>query len=249
MSIDIIKLLYHVLPKFYRKKIEEQARYAKIDSADKATVNLFVIGILVITLFLVFIPAETSLKTLIGIISVPGVVGLPYIVMSIQANKRNDEIEHVLPVALNLISSNMESGLTVDKAFLLSAREEFGPLAKDLKGAAMEMFSGKPVSEALTKLSESTNSELFQETLNLLKDSIKTGGKVAKLLKSSAKDVQKSLRLRDEIAANVQMYSLFIIIAAVIGAPILFSVSVHLTEKTSEMWSADSISFEDLPSQ
>ena len=242
------EIVYHSLPKKYRERLEKEASYAHIESYESITFNILSAFSVILLAFIAFFPTNWVMKTGVTLVAVPTIIALPYIIMSIYANNRRKEVEEVLPVALNLISSNMKSGLTVDRAFLLSARDEFGPLAEDLKKAAMKMFGGESVSEALTALSESTNSELFQETINLLKDGIETGGQVSQLLESSAKDVQKSLRLREEIAANVKMYSLFIIIASVIGAPVLFSVSVHLTEETSSMWASDTINFENLPS-
>lgn len=240
--------VYQALPEKYRERMEEQAKYAHMDNYESINFNIISIFTFILLMFVGFFPTSWVMKSGVAIVALPTIIALPYVVISIYANNRRKEVEEVLPVALNLISSNMKSGLTVDRAFLLSAREEFGPLADDLKKAAMKMFGGDSVSKALTALSKSTNSELFQETLNLLKDGIETGGQVSKLLESSAKDVQKSLRLREEIAANVKMYSIFIIIASVLGAPILFSVSVHLSEETSSMWASDTINFENLPS-
>ena len=241
------KFVYNVLPQIYRDKVEEEAEYARVENIEATCFNILSSASLLLAFFLLLAPFEALTKVIIASVTVPIIISLPYILVSLYANNRKNEVEKTLPVALNLISSNMKSGLTVDKAFLLSARDEFGPLADDLKHTAMEMFGGKPVGESLTELAESTNSELFRQTLTLLKDGIETGGKVSQLLESSAKDVQKSLRLREEIATNVKMYSMFILIASIIGAPILFSISVHLTEETSEMWSEGDIDFDDLP--
>ncbi|MFB6294177.1 MAG: type II secretion system F family protein, partial [Candidatus Nanohaloarchaea archaeon] len=84
----------------------------------------------------------------------------------------------------------------------------------------------------------STNSEMFEETLKLLVDGINAGGEVSSLLESSAEDIRTSLHLREEIATNVRMYSMFIMIAAVVGAPLLFGVSTYLTETTSALWAS-----------
>lgn len=241
------KLVFHLLPETYRDKLEEEGRYARIENLEKTVFNILSISALLLLFLIIFYPVKTVIRAILAAVGFPIVLGLPYMLISLQANKRKEEVEKTLPVALNLISSNMKSGLTIDKAFLLSARDEFGPLAEDLKRSAMEMFGGKPVEESLTELYKSTNSELFQQTIVLLKDGIETGGKVSQLLESSAKDVQKSLRLREEIATNVKMYSMFILIASVIGAPLLFSISVHLTEETSEMWGEGNIDFDDLP--
>ncbi len=242
-------IVYHALPEFYRDKIETKARYAHMRNYKALVFNIYAFFSVILFLFLTIFQAGSGVKIGVSVVTIPIVIALPYMILSLYADRRRKQIEQILPDALNLISSNIESGLTVDKAFLLSARDEFGPLADDLKEAAMEMFGGTPVQEALADMENATNSELFKETLTLLQDGIESGGNVAKLLQSSSEDIRKSLQLRDEIAANVKMYSLFISIASLFGAPVLFSVSVFLTETTSNMWSSDSISFEDLPSR
>ncbi len=248
MNKRVVKSVYSILPEFYRNWLDTEARYAKIDNHKEIT---FYIYAFLVVVGAIFIPLLSTNFTVAGVLSgmyLILVFFLPYLVFSLLANNRKKEIEEVLPDALQLVSANVESGLTVEKAFLLAARDEFGPLAKDLKRVAVEIFGGTPMQEALSDLADSTNSSLFAETLNLLKDSIESGGDISKLLESSASDVQKSLQLREEIAANVKMYSLFITIASVIGAPLLFSISVFLTRKTSAMWSSQSVNFDNLPS-
>ncbi|MCJ7450799.1 MAG: type II secretion system F family protein [Candidatus Nanohaloarchaeota archaeon QJJ-9] len=244
----LINLVYNLLPEIYRKKIETKAEYAKVDKYRSITVNTYSIAFTVLILFLIVFQASKEIKGGVFIIASTIIAVSPYMAFSLLANKRKKNIERVLPDALHLISSNLESGLTIEKAFLLSARDEFGPLARDLKKTAMQMFGGKPAEDALGNMEEETNSEMLGETLSLLQDNIKAGGNTAKLLESSAKDIQKSLQLREEIAANVKMYALFIIIAAVFGAPLLFSVSVFLTQNTADLWASQSVDFESLPS-
>lgn len=249
MDLDrIINTTYNILPEFYREKIEREASHAHIHNYRNLTVDIYAGFLSLLAIFLLIFQASATVKIATTVVGLPIIFALPYLIFSLMANKRRKQVEEVLPDALQLISANIQSGMTIDRAFLLSARDEFGPLAKDLKKAAMEMFGGKSVEDTLQQLSDDTNSELFEETLNLLQDGIESGGQVSKLLESSADDIQKSLHLREEIASNVKMYSLFISMAAMFGAPLLFSVSVFLTRTTGDMWSSESINFEDLPS-
>lgn len=248
MEIErVYRTLYSLLPEFYRDRIEQQARYARMHNEVRFTVNTYLVAFVLLGAYLLLFQGSALVKTALTLMLGPIIAGLPLLLFSLFANKRRKQIESVLPDALNLISANVESGLTIDRAFLLAARDEFGPLGDDLKEAAMDMFGGTPVEEALEDLKEDTNSELFAETLNLLQDGIESGGKVSKLLESSANDVQKSLQLREEIGANVKMYSLFITMASMVGAPLLYAVSVFLTRRSSAMWSSQSIDFESLP--
>ncbi|MDY6788715.1 MAG: type II secretion system F family protein [Candidatus Nanohaloarchaea archaeon] len=244
----LVEIVYSLIPEFYRGWLEEEARHAKISNQKEI---VFYIYALFLVLGAVFVPLFSTSLTVASVLSTGYlllVFFIPYLVFTLLANKRKKEIERVLPDALQLVSANIESGLTVEKAFLLAARDEFGPLAEDLRHVAVEIFGGTSVRDALSELAESTNSELFAETLNLLQDSIEAGGDISKLLESSASDVQKSLQLREEIKTNVRMYSLFITIASVLGAPLLFAISVFLTKRTNSMWTSQSVNFENLPS-
>lgn len=234
---DQIKTVYEQLPEFYRQNVEQEAKYAAIDNEERIVVSLA--GFLISTVILgaALLPYSVAVKAavgLIGLASAPLLV--PYILISIAAEKRKKEMENVLPDALLLISANLKSGLSIEKAFLLSARDEFGPLAEELRQTAMEMIGGKPVEDALMDMEERVKSELFKETLKLLVDGIQSGGNTANLLESSADDIRASLELQEEINSNIRMYTMFIMMAAVIGAPLLFSISVYMSETTASMW-------------
>ncbi|MCJ7478569.1 MAG: type II secretion system F family protein [Candidatus Nanohaloarchaeota archaeon QJJ-7] len=245
--MHLLERLASILPQSYLDSIEKQAYYAHFPGYRDTTSLILVIGTLAILATAFLLPVSNAIRALVALGGFVIVAAFPYILFSLMAERRRRAIENVLPDALLLISANIESGLTVDKAFLVSARDEFGPLADDIRLTAMKMFGGMPVEEALDELAESTNSELFEETLKLLVDGISSGGEVSSLLESSANDIRTSLQLREEIATNVRMYSMFIMIAAVVGAPLLFGVSTYLTETTSQLWASADVG--GVPSQ
>lgn len=238
---------YTLLPDRYTDLLEREAGYARLSGYVDTTVFLLGGYATVAFVALLFMEMPLLFRVIGFVAALPFGLVLPYAVFTVLAERRRKTIENVLPDALLLMSANIESGLTVDKAFLLAARDEFGPLADDIRLTAMKMFGGMPVEDALDELAASTNSELFAETLKLLIDGINSGGEVSSLLESSADDIRTSLQLRDEIYANVKMYSLFILIAAMLGAPLLFAVSTYLTETTSALWAGASVG--DVPTR
>lgn len=241
------RAVYTLLPDRYTDIIEREAGYARMSGYVDTTVFLLGGYLTAVIVALAFMDLPGAYRVAGFVLALPFGLVLPYAVFTVLAERRRKAIESVLPDALLLMSANIESGLTVDKAFLLSARDEFGPLADDIRLTAMKMFGGTPVDEALDELAASTNSELFQETLKLLIDGISSGGQVSRLLESSANDIRTSIQLRDEIYANVKMYSLFILIAAMLGAPLLFAVSTYLAESTSALWAGASVG--DVPTR
>lgn len=234
------KNLYELIPDRYTDKVEQEALYAALDDkVEKYTLYGAVIGFLsTLASILYFAPFDLPVRIAVSIIValIAGPV-TPYMYISIKAERRKKEIESILPDAMRLVSANIKSGHTLEKAFLLSARDEFGPLADEMRDTAMEMYGGTPVEESLQNMEDRMKSELFQETLKLLRDGIKSGGDTADLLDSSADDIRNSLEIRDEIKSSIRMYTIFIMMAAVGGAPVLFSISVYMAQRTTNMWS------------
>lgn len=242
MNNDRIKMIYESLPEKYRDTMELEAKYASITNLERLTVSLGSISIFITLIGSLLLPYSMLVRSAVFAISAPAVALLvPYLIVSIAAERRKNEIENVLPDALLLISANLKSGVSIDKAFLMSARDEFGPLAEELRLTAMEMFSGEPVEESLMEMEDRVKSELFKETLKLLVDGIQSGGNTAQLLESSAEDIRNSLELQQEINSNIRMYVIFILMAAVVGAPLLFSISVYMSQTTADMWSGTNV--------
>jgi Flp pilus assembly protein TadB len=241
MGINM-KTLFEKLPQRYKNIIELEAMYASIDNYEKITIGTMAATCIALFLTVIFIEANPIIEVPALMLALAiGPAMVPYIIISIAAEKRKKEMEKVLPDALLLISANVKSGLNIEKAFLLSARDEFGPLAEELRTTAMEMFGGKPMDEALSDMEGRLKSELFSETIKLLRDGISSGGNTAELLESSAEDIRNSMELREEINSNIRMYTIFIMMAAVVGAPLLFSISVYMSQTTADMWSGTSM--------
>jgi archaellum biogenesis protein FlaJ (TadC family) len=148
--------------------------------------------------------------------------------MIMAANKRIEMIESALPDFLSMMASNIRSGLTYDRALLLSARKEFGPLAKEIDLAAKETLTGKPLSEAFMDITKRTNSEVLAKTIRLIVEGINSGGNLADLLETTSLDIRRFGAIRKEVAATVLIYQLFMLAAAAVGAPIIYAVTTFL---------------------
>ena len=229
--------LFKKLPPRYKQELRQEALYARKDSPEEPTVKAAItiaISILAITPFLPTPAIITAGIVLTSLATLP--LGIPYLAYSIRADGRKNRMETVLPDGLKLISANMEAGHTIEKAFMLSARDELGGLSDELRQTAMEMYGGKPVGEALKDMEKRVKSDLLKETLKLLADANEAGGNMAKLLNTSADDVRQSIEMKEEIKSSIRMYAVFIIMVATIFGPILFAVSLHTAEITDEMW-------------
>ncbi|MFQ6055173.1 MAG: type II secretion system F family protein, partial [Methanosarcinales archaeon] len=126
-----------------------------------------------------------------------------------------------LPDVLQLISANVRAGMTVDKAIWLSARPEFGILEEEVRKVGAKTMGGKPINLALKEMSKKIKSKILDRTVKLIIEGIESGGDLAKLLDETSSNIRTTQSLRKEIRSSVMMYSIFILFAAVLGAPML----------------------------
>jgi len=230
--MDILTPIGRLFPKEISRKFHQLIKYSEIQvNPDK------VLGFALITglLFGFFGGYIVSIFNIL-----PFIFGFPiffivfqlviyvWIMLSIDSKARF--VENVLPDALQLMSSNIRAGLTTDRALLLAARPEFGPLSLEIKRVGRETMTGKSLDESLKKMKESIKSETLEKTIELITVSIKSGGKLADLLDQIANDLREQQIIQKEISASVLMYVLFIFIAIGFGAPLLFSMSSFLVK-------------------
>ncbi|MCX6695793.1 MAG: type II secretion system F family protein [Candidatus Altiarchaeota archaeon] len=153
-----------------------------------------------------------------------------YIYVSLSASQKSKTVEEALPDALQLMASNIRAGLTTDKALLLAARPEFGPLEEEIRRIGKETMAGRDLIDALKKTNARINSTNLDRALELIINSLKSGGQLADLLDETADDIRDQQIVQKEISASVLMYVMFIFIALALGAPLLFSMSSFLVK-------------------
>lgn len=142
--------------------------------------------------------------------------------------KRTLEVERVLPEYLQLVASNMKAGMPIDKALWEAVRPQFGVLSAEIEQVAKRTVTGEDLSEALLEFASKYDSELVEKTVNLIVEGLEAGGNISDLLNKIAIDLQSNRLLRKELSANVMGYVVFIIFAAIIIAPLMFSLSYTL---------------------
>jgi pilus assembly protein TadC len=68
-------------------------------------------------------------------------------------------MEEVFPDFIELVSSNLRAGMTVDKALLLSSRKEFSPLDIEILRLGKDILTGTYINIALTNMAKRIKSE------------------------------------------------------------------------------------------
>jgi len=228
--------MYRLFARLYPKKVREKF-YDLFSYANIVTDNDNFLGF-VTTLVLLFsfalgffIGLWYKISFLIGtVISIVILMSAFFFWLLINADKKAKFIEEILSDALFLMASNLRSGFTIDKAVLLSARDEFGPFKDELIIVAKEIATGKPLEKSFQDLLKRVKSEKLDKTFSLIISGLKSGGRLADLLQETANDLKNQTLVDKKIRASVNMYAIFIFIAVGVGAPLLFGLSSFLIE-------------------
>ena len=138
------------------------------------------------------------------------------------------QIEEALPDFLQLASANISAGMTVDRALWYAVRPKFGILAKEMEDVAKSTIAGEDLEKALTMLGSKYESRILKETMNLIVEGISSGGEMAELLSKLSANIKETQLMKKEIGASVTTYAIFIGIATVMAAPVLFALSTEL---------------------
>ena len=228
----IYKVVGQLAP--YKNRLTDILRYSGMHDVSSLEFSGFmflyssILGLASLLIGFLFFGVYTAIG--IALTSFIGFQGLMYVILALVMDSRTKQIEEVLADALQLMSANVRAGMTLDRAIWLSARPEFGPLEEEIKLFGREVLGGLSMIEAIRNMKTRVNSELLDRTLILMEEGMKSGGEMAKLLDETSSDIRKIKAMKKEVRSNVIMYSMFIIFASVMGAPLLFAVSVYFIE-------------------
>lgn len=167
------------------------------------------------------------LSTLAGAVAVHVVV---YTHLTLGADSRASKVEDVLPDFLSLVASNIRSGLTPDKALVMSARDEFGPLTVEINKAGKNSITGMPLDQVMMGMTEHIKSNVLEKTMTQIVEGMHSGGDLSELLERTALDIRKFRSVKKEVSSIILNYVLFIIAAITFGAPLLYGVSTFLVD-------------------
>lgn len=133
--------------------------------------------------------------------------------------------EEVFPDFLQLMSSNLRAGMTIDRAILMSTRPEFYPLDEEILKTGRDITAGKNIEKALLNMAQRIGSPKIEKVVLLINSGIRSGGDLALLLEGAARRTRDRFILEKRATSNVLMYVIFIFLAVSIFAPALFSLS------------------------
>ena len=151
-----------------------------------------------------------------------------YFFLDMRIFSRTQDVERVLPDFLQLTSANISAGMPIDKALWMAIRPQFGVLSYEIQEVAKATMAGESLEKALHDFTDRYQSPIVTRAVNLLLEGLAAGGEMAELLNKIAIDIQELRLMRKEMAADVMTYVLFITVATVFIAPLLFGLATQL---------------------
>jgi tight adherence protein C len=162
---------------------------------------LFLLGIILTALLV--IPGDYDSVKKVSLISMGGAVMffVPNLFIILQKNKRQKEIQHHLPDAVDLLEISVSSGVGLDMAWNLVA-DEIDDVSPVL-GAAMdmsnfEMHLGATRTDALRNMARRTGADQLSSLAAILVQSERFGTSMALALREFAEGMRDERRLRAE---------------------------------------------------
>jgi hypothetical protein len=158
-----------------------------------------------------------------------------YSFLTLRADNRGLFVESILPDVLNLMSSNLRAGLSIERSLMMATRPQFVHFNDEIQWLASRVMAGDSFESALRQMSVRIKSTNFAVTIDLVIQGIRSGGELSSALDRIADILRDREFVRKEIRTGVQMYVTFVIFAILVGAPLLFGVSSFLVELLQSM--------------
>lgn len=124
---------------------------------------------------------------------------LPYLYVRRRRRKRKEEIDALLPEAVDLITNALKSGFSLETALRMAAREIPDPLGIELGIAFEEQNLGVSLTEAFSNLGNRVESEDLNLFITALLIHKKTGGNLAEVLEKIGNTIRERFRLEREV--------------------------------------------------
>ncbi len=230
--MTIFRLTAKILPKKFRTNLSETLDFLNFSQRGEEAIGVVNLSVFLFSLFIGFLLGKIYFISFwyIFIPSVVIIYLLLYFRITLARDKKVRLIEEALPDALQLMASNLKSGMTPDRALLLSARDEFGPLREEIEKVGQKVILGKNIGIALKEMANRVKSKRLIRAIELINSSLQSGGSLSVLLEATATELRDKFLTDNKIKANITMYIIFIFSAVAIISPVLFALSQYLIE-------------------
>ncbi|MFA5060873.1 MAG: type II secretion system F family protein [Candidatus Pacearchaeota archaeon] len=212
-------------------------KYEKNKRMRKKIILMTLTFAIAVSLILFFIYKKIAVSTIGFILTLIIIYFYFYFSKSLAKSNKIRKLESIFPDFLQLMSSNLKAGMTIDRAMLLSSRPEFAPLDAEILSTGKDIATGKDIEQSFLDMSKRIDSQKIHKVILLIISGIRAGGDLAVLLEQTSTSMRQRELLEKKASSNIAMYFIFILIAVSFAAPALFSLSTVLVELMSTIFS------------
>src|SRR3989338_5160403 len=204
---QIYRNIARIIPHKTRDKITEFLRYTSIKVDHQSFIGFVTLCSLLIGLIAGFFVALFFNVPFIAVFLFFTIFtnAVVYVWLALLVDKKAQLVEESLPDALQLMTSNLRTGMTPEKALLLSARPEFGPLKEEIDFVGRKVMLGENIGTALMEMTKRVRSKRLIRSIELINSGLDAGGSLAVLLEATSNDLREQFLVDKKIKASVTM--------------------------------------------
>ena len=122
-------------------------------------------------------------------------------------------VDKHLPDLFRSIVQAQKSGMTLPQALEEASKRQYGAMTKELQKMVAQMSWGVPFEEALQSMGKRVDTALMRQTIPLILEAQRSGGKVEKVFEPLEEFVQATLTFDDERKTQTRPYIAIIYVA------------------------------------
>lgn len=231
------------VPMKVRESTQQMLDYAGMDAAPEAwladttilaflaalicTPAFYALGTTVFAKEMTFVIARYLELTLllVFLISFALVAFIRYILVSFRIDDRKMRCQDILPDFLSVVAMNISAGMEPMSALYVSLRPDFNPITEEMKRIRSLALGSKSIVDQLSMLKTRIDSSSLRNTISVIERASMAGGNLATLLDSVSQDLREMNKIQKELETATKGYVTFIAFLALVGVPLLLSVS------------------------
>jgi Flp pilus assembly protein TadB len=234
------------IPKRYRKIVLNYLERASINEVPYFTYGIATCFVFILSFIITLIFLRTSYFSninfiigfiLLSIIIIPVFLLFNYIItflyilyLQTKINYKIRKMEEVFPEFLSELSLNLKSGQSLEEALGNSVEEEYGYLSEEIERICKKVRLGVEVEVAVKEFTNNFDSEVMEETFDLIITGWKKGTATSQLIDRIVENLEVIRFLKRKIVASVTSYRMFLSIVTIIIAPAMFAISYYLID-------------------
>jgi tight adherence protein C len=211
----IERFVARVMPEEQRGRLAQMLLEAGWYTVTPAQIMLRVcaavlVGIIVVLLLshYLHLPVLVNVVLIAGIFA--GIVHMPISMLNRAMERRKLETQKALPDFLDMVSSTVQAGLSVNASLAYAVDVAPGALGDEMKEVLAEIRLGRARAEALKAAADRLNQHEFSTTVAAITQAEKLGSNIGKILNELAEDVRTHrILIVEEFAAKLPVKMVF----------------------------------------